>query len=127
MLMDVIAKLPVPSIMIIIVMLLVYLVLGCVMDPIPLLLLTVPVFAPLATALGYDPIWLGVIVILTSNVGFITPPYAGSIFMLRGAFPDIPIGVMYRGVIPFVLVSVVVIAIVVAFPPLATWIPYLRK
>jgi tripartite ATP-independent transporter DctM subunit len=127
MLMDVIARLPVPSIVIIIVMLLVYLVLGCVMDPIPLLLLTVPIFAPMAKALGYDPIWLGVLVILTSNVGFITPPYAGSIFMLRGAFPDIPIGIMYRGVLPFVLASAVVIAIIVAFPSLATWIPYLRR
>jgi tripartite ATP-independent transporter DctM subunit len=126
-LMDFVSGLPVPSIMVIITMLVFYLILGCVMDPIPLLLLTVPIFAPMATALGYDPIWLGVLVILTCNVGFITPPYAGAIFILKGAFPEIPIGTLYRGVIPFVLASVVVIAIVVAFPSLATWIPYLMK
>jgi len=122
-----ITALDIPSIVIIIIMLLVYLVLGCVMDGIPVLLLTAPVFASMCNAMGYDPIWVGVIIILTSNIGFITPPYAGSIFMLKATFPDIPLTTMYRGVIPFVIVSIVVVGIVVAFPSLATWLPYLIK
>ncbi len=127
MIVNLISGLNVPPLLVILAMLVTYLVLGCLIHAIPILLLTIPVFAPIAKNLGLDPIWVGVLIILMSDLGFITPPFASSIFLLRGLFPQIPIQTMYRGVIPFAVATLVVVGIVVAFPSLATWMPSLMK
>jgi C4-dicarboxylate transporter DctM subunit len=100
-----------------------YLFFGFIMDSGVALILTLPILAPIAAAVGIDLIWLGVVVILVCNLGMITPPYAIIVFMLRGLAPDIPLSTMYRGVMPFVLSSVVVAILILFFPVLSTWLP----
>jgi len=105
------------------VIMLMFLILGCVMDAPVLLLLTVPILTPVAVALNFDLIWFGILIVLMVNLGMITPPYAMIIFLLRGLAPDIPIGAMYRGILPFVLITLAVAILILFFPALATWLP----
>lgn len=99
-------------------------ILGCVMPAIPMIIITVPIFFPTVMTLGYDPIWFGVIMVLMLNIASITPPYGINIFALKGVAKDVSIGTMFRGVIPFVLCGLLCVAIIIAFPQIATWLPY---
>jgi C4-dicarboxylate transporter, DctM subunit len=91
------------------------------------MLVIVPIFLPLTTAMGYNPIWVGVLVVAITNLGFITPPYAMGIFALKAIVKDVPIATIYTGVIPFVIDSLVVITLLVVFVPLSTWLPSLMR
>jgi tripartite ATP-independent transporter DctM subunit len=123
MLVEFVEGLPVSPLMVMAVIMLLFLLLGCVMDAPVLLLLTVPILAPVAVALHFDLIWFGVLLVLMTNLGMITPPYAMIIFLLRGLAPDIPIGTMYRGILPFVLSTLAVAILILFFPALTTWLP----
>ena len=101
--------------------------LGFVIDAGPLLLVGVPIAYPITTALGADPIWFAVCVILATTLGTITPPVALNIFALKGVAKDIPIGVMYKGILPFVAVSLAVLTLIFFVPYLSTWLPNLLK
>ncbi len=105
----------------------VYFVLGCFISIIPLVLITVPIFAPIAANLGWDPIWFGVVIVMMTQMAGITPPYGINLFALKGVAKDISIGTMYRGIVPFILVMAVVIAIIVAFPQVSIFLPNLIK
>ncbi len=100
----------------------IYLALGAVMDEISMLLLTVPIFFPLITALGVDPIWFGVMIVVTVQLGMITPPVGINVFVIAGMAPDVPIQTIFRGVLPFVLALFCLTAILFAFPSLPTLI-----
>jgi C4-dicarboxylate transporter, DctM subunit len=100
-----------------------YLVLGCFLESITMLLITVPVFLPLVTSLGYDPIWFGVFLVVLIEVGLITPPVGMNLFVLQSQLPDTRLGVVYRGVAPFLLANALVIALLLALPGLALWLP----
>jgi len=113
--------------LIIIIFMIILFILGCIMSATSIMLVIVPIFLPLTTAMGYNPIWVGVLVVAITNLGFITPPYAMGIFALKAIVKDVPIATIYTGVIPFVLDSIVVIALLVAFVPLSTWLPSLMK
>ncbi|MEM7500025.1 MAG: TRAP transporter large permease [Pseudomonadota bacterium] len=102
-----------------------YLVLGCLMDSLAMILLTVPIFAPLAAAAGFDPIWFGILAVTAVEVGLITPPVGLNLFVVRAAAEDLPLGTIWRGVLPFVLADVVRLALLVALPGLALWLPSL--
>ena len=102
---------------------LLFLVLGCIIDAPVLLILTVPILAPVAATLNLDLIWFGVLIVLMANLGMIKPPYAMIIFMLRGLAPDISTGTMYRGILPFVLSTLAVAIFILFFPILAIWLP----
>jgi tripartite ATP-independent transporter DctM subunit len=102
-----------------------YLVLGCFLDSLGMILITVPVFLPLILGLGYDPIWFGVLVVVVVELGLITPPVGMNLFVIRSQQPDLPIGALYRGVLPFLSAGVVLIGLLIAFPELALWLPRL--
>ncbi|MEL7347688.1 MAG: TRAP transporter large permease [Pseudomonadota bacterium] len=100
-----------------------YLVLGCVMESLAMILLTVPIFAPLAVAAGFDPVWFGILAVTAVEVGLITPPVGMNLFVVRAAAPDIGLGTIWRGVAPFVLADVARLALLIALPGLALWLP----
>jgi tripartite ATP-independent transporter DctM subunit len=100
-----------------------YVLLGCFLESITMLLITVPVFLPLIVSLGYDPIWFGVFLVVLIEVGLITPPVGMNLFVLQLQLPDTRLGVVYRGVLPFLFANAVLIALLLALPALALWLP----
>ena len=99
-----------------------YLVLGCVMDQIAILILTVPVVLPVVTALGFDPVWFGVIVIVTAEVGLVTPPVGLNVFVV-GRYTGRPLVEIFQGVMPHVVAHLLLIVALVAFPSIILWLP----
>lgn len=109
--------------MVVVLLVAVYLVLGMVMDSYAMMVITVPIFLPLVTLYGFDPIWWGVLTVICIEMGMITPPFGMNIFMLRAISPRISLGTIYRGVLPFVAVDLIKVAILILFPALALWLP----
>lgn len=101
----------------------IYVVLGCAMETLSMILLTVPIFFPVIVALGFDPIWFGVLIVCVVEIGLITPPVGMNVFVLRSVLPEVPTNAMWRGVMPFVAADVVRIAILIAFPVITLWLP----
>lgn len=118
-----------PPLAILGIMIFIWFVLGCVIDSISIILLTVPVFAPIAAALGYDPLAFALIGIIAIETGLLTPPFGILVFTVKAALPDekISVGEIFRGAIPFWICLLVVIGLLIAFPQLATWLPNLGK
>ena len=100
-----------------------YLVLGCFIDSLGMILITVPVFLPMVLGLGYDPIWFGVLVVVVVELGLITPPVGMNLFVIRAQQPDLSIATLYRGVLPFLFAGAALIGLLLAFPALALWLP----
>jgi C4-dicarboxylate transporter, DctM subunit len=109
------------------IMVLIWFVLGCLIDSISIILLTVPVFAPIAVALGYDPIAFAILGILAIETGLLTPPFGMLVFTVKAALPQegVTTGEIFAGSIPYWICLLVVIIIIAAYPPLATWLPNL--
>ena len=103
--------------------LLVYLVLGCFLEGFAMLVLTLPIFFPVILELGIDPIWFGVLVVLTLEMGLISPPVGLNVFIVKSVAPQVELGQIFRGVLPFWLAMVVTLAILVAFPQIALILP----
>ena len=103
--------------------LLIYLVMGCFLDALAMILLTVPIFFPIITNLGFDPIWFGIIVVMVVELGLITPPIGMNVFVIKGMAPDIRLSSIYKGVIPFVIAQLVLIVLVFFIPDIALWLP----
>lgn len=103
----------------------IYVVLGAAMEELSMILLTVPVFFPLVTALGFDPIWFGVIIVVVVMIGLISPPVGMNIFVVRMLMPGVTLGTVFRGVMPFVVAECVLLAILVAFPDISLLLPRL--
>jgi C4-dicarboxylate transporter DctM subunit len=99
-----------------------YIVLGCLMDQIAILILTVPVVLPLIKALGFDPVWFGVIIIVTAEVGLVTPPVGLNVFVVS-RYTGRPLKEVFAGVWPHVIAHLMLIAVFVAFPGFITWLP----
>ena len=108
---------------ILIVILLIYLVLGCALDSLAMILLTIPIFFPVVQNLGFDPVWFGVIIVMVVELGLISPPIGMNVFIIKGMAPGVPLGAIYVGVLPFVVAEILLIAILVALPELALWLP----
>lgn len=103
---------------------LIWIVLGCVVDWIGILLLTAPVFVPVAIQLGFDPIWLGVLFCMNMQISYISPPFGPAAFYLKGAAPaGITIGDIFRSVWPFLGLQLIALGLVMAFPSIALWLP----
>jgi TRAP-type mannitol/chloroaromatic compound transport system permease large subunit len=101
-------------------------VLGFILDTFEIIFVIIPVTAPILLMMDFDPVWLGVIVAVNLQTSFLTPPFGFSLFYLRSVAPDsVSTGQIYRGVIPFVVLQMVVIGLLIAFPELATWLPEL--
>jgi len=100
-----------------------YIVMGCFLEGIGMVLITVPVFLPLITKFGYDPIWFSIIVVIVVEVGLIHPPVGMNLFVIQAQAPDIRITRIYRGIVPFLLAPLVLIVLLFLFPQLALWLP----
>jgi tripartite ATP-independent transporter DctM subunit len=122
-----VVSLDVPPIMIIICILLFYVVLGMFMDAIGMLLLTLPVIYPAVVALGYDPIWFGIIVVKMAEICLITPPIGLNCFVVNGVRPDIPLTTVFRGIFPFFVADVATVGLFLAFPQIILWVPQLMR
>ncbi len=119
--------LPVSPIVVILIMMLILLVLGMLMDWIGICLLTMPVFVPIIKALGYDPIWFGVLFCMNMQVSYLTPPFGPAAFYLKGvAPPDISLGEIFSSMWPFIGLQLLALAAVVAFPQMVLWLPGLK-
>ena len=104
-------------------MIVIYVLLGTILDSISMILLTIPVFFPLVQFYGLDPIWFGILVVVVTEISLITPPIGMNIFILSSMVPRVSITTIYRGVIPFVIADVVRLALILAFPAIALFLP----
>jgi len=107
--------------------LLVYAFLGCVMNIVPAMIITLPTLFPTIIGLGFDPIWFGVIMVVMIEMGMITPPIGMNVFVIRGVAQDVPIETIFRGIFPFVLAMVLGIVILTLFPQIALFLPSMMK
>ena len=108
--------------MVIIAINVILLILGCIIDPLTITLLTIPIFFPLIIRLGFDPIWFGVVFVVNTQIGLITPPMGIDLFAVKTIF-NIPTGDILRGTAPFLFFLLVFLAIIIAFPTLSLWLP----
>ena len=92
-------------------------------DQIALMLIVVPVYAPLVTQLGFDPIWFWMMFLVTILFGGITPPFGYTMFVFKAAAPDVPMGEIYRAVVPILTVALLAIIVMTFFPAIVTWLP----
>jgi C4-dicarboxylate transporter, DctM subunit len=104
-------------------MIAVYLVLGCMLESLSMVLLTVPVFFPIVTALGYDPVWFGIVVVVVTEISLITPPVGFNVFMLNSMMPDVPVGTIFRGLVPFLVADVARLVLFIGVPAIVLWLP----
>jgi len=102
---------------------LMYLVLGCLMDALAMIILTVPIIFPVITQLGFDPIWFGVIIVMTVELGLIHPPVGMNIFVIKSVIEDAKISTIFYGVMPFIITDILRLVILIAFPIIALWLP----
>jgi len=100
-----------------------YVVLGMFLESVSMVLITVPVLLPLVQALGFDAVWFGIFVTVLAEVGLVTPPVGLNVFVIRSQIPEIPLGAVFRGVVPFLAADAALIALLVAAPSIALWLP----
>ena len=113
-----------PPLGIIAVLLVIYILLGAVMDPFPVMVITVPIVTPLITSMGYDLVWWGIIMVCVVETGMITPPFGINVFIIKGiSGGDVPMWTVFRGVMPFIAADLVKLALLVLFPVLVLWLP----
>jgi tripartite ATP-independent transporter DctM subunit len=105
------------------IILLMYLVMGAFLDALAMILLTVPIFFPIVTGLGFDPVWFGIIVVMVVELGLITPPIGMNVFVIKGMAPHVSLSSIYAGVMPFVLAQILLIIAVFLIPDIALWLP----
>jgi C4-dicarboxylate transporter DctM subunit len=101
----------------------IYVVLGTAMEELSMVLLTVPIFFPLVTQLGFDPVWFGILIVVIVEIGLISPPVGMNLFVLSSLLPEVPTPTLFRGVIPFVIADIVRLCILIAFPAISLWLP----
>jgi C4-dicarboxylate transporter, DctM subunit len=100
-----------------------YLVLGCLMDAMAMIILTVPIIFPVVIALGFDPIWFGIIIVMTVELGLIHPPVGMNVFVIKSVVKDVSFTTIFKGVLPFVVTDIIRLIILIAFPVIALWLP----
>jgi C4-dicarboxylate transporter DctM subunit len=105
----------------------IYVVLGTAMEELSMILLTVPVFFPLVVHLGFDPVWFGIIIVVVVQIGLISPPVGMNMFVVKNMLPNVSTSTIFRGVTPFVFATIVLLAILVAFPSISLVLPRLMK
>lgn len=98
---------------------------GCFLDSIGMILMTVPVFLPVVVSLGYDPVWFGILQVVLIEIGLLTPPVGMNCFVLRAQAPDIPVATIFRGVLPFIGANMALVALLILYPDLALYLPRL--
>jgi TRAP-type C4-dicarboxylate transport system permease large subunit len=122
-----VAGLPIPAAAIIGIIVLMYLIGGCFMDALALITLTVPIIFPVVIMLGYDPIWFGVIIVLVTEMGVITPPVGINVYVIKGIAADVPLETIFKGIFPFLGAQIATITLLIIFPQIATFLPGLTS
>lgn len=120
-------SLPLSSYSILALMLFIYLPLGCFMDCVGMVLVTLPVFLPVMKALGFDPIWIGVLIVRVMEIALITPPLGLNVFVIRGIAKEVPLGEIFLGIMPFFFADILSLVILVAFPQISLFLPRLMN
>ena len=118
--------LPVNRYVVLILILVVVLLLGCIMDSMAIVLLTVPVFYPMILNLGFDPIWFGIIVVRVTEMGLITPPVGLNVYVIQGITGE-KMGTIFKGVAPFILADICEIILLIAIPQITLFLPSLMS
>lgn len=124
---DFIGGLALPKYVILGAILFLYVILGCVLDGIAMIVLTIPILFPVVESLGFDVIWFGVLMVIVLEMGLITPPVGLNVFVIKGVAPDVPLAKIFRGVLPFLGASVLAIIVIMIFPQIALFIPTQMK
>jgi len=120
---DWITHLGLSPVMIVAAMMLIYVILGTVMEELTMVLLTIPLFFPIVVSLGFDPVWFGVLIVMVIQIGLISPPVGMNLFVLNTLLPRVGLGSIFRGVAPFVLVQIITLGLLLAFPRISLWLP----
>jgi TRAP-type C4-dicarboxylate transport system permease large subunit len=120
-----VAELNMPAFAIVLMIMLVYLVGGCFIDALALIMLTIPIFYPIIINLGYDPIWFGIIIVLVTQMGVITPPVGINVYVVAGIAKDIRLETIFKGVLPFLIALIIGTIILIAVPQITLWLPRL--
>jgi len=121
-----ITNLTIPAVVILIGMLVVVLIMGCFMETVAIMMITIPIYMPVVNALGFNKIWFGVMMLIALETGLITPPFGVTLFVMKGvAPPDVTMGDIWRAVTPYVIVDILCIVLVLAMPSIATIVPSL--
>jgi C4-dicarboxylate transporter DctM subunit len=102
------------------------LILGCFIDSVTIMMLTVPIFIPVITEFGFSPVWFGILYVVNVQIGLITPPMGLELFVVRSTF-DIPVDKVIKATIPYMVVLFVFLAIIIAFPQISLWLPSMMK
>ncbi len=118
-----VAGLPVPPVAIMALIIVTYLFLGCLMDSLAMIMLTIPVFYPVVTTLGYDPIWFGVIIVMVGGMGVITPPVGINAYVVAGIARDVPLHIIFKGSAYLMSAMIILTALLIIFPQIALWLP----
>lgn len=124
---DYVSSLPLPPHAIIGVIIFVYLIGGCFMDALAMIMLTIPIFFPVVQTLGFDPIWFGVVIVLITEMGVITPPVGINVYVVYGVARDVPLEKIFRGVFPMLISLIVCNLLLILFPQIALWLPSLMR
>ena len=122
---DWIGQLPIHPMAVMAVLIFIYFIGGFFMDSMALVVVTIPIFFPIVMKLGFDPIWFGVIIVLVAEMGVITPPVGVNVFVIKGIAPDVPLFVIFRGILPFLAALIIVTIIILFVPQIATFLPSL--
>jgi C4-dicarboxylate transporter DctM subunit len=120
---DMVQQFAIHPTMVIVAICAIYVLLGCVLESMSMVLLTVPVFYPLVQGLGFDLIWFGIIVVVVTEISFITPPVGLNVMVLKSLLPDVPMRTLFAGVMPFVVADIVRLGVLIAFPAIALTLP----
>jgi len=122
---DYISNLAVSPYVIITILVIIFLILGCIMDILSVVVIVVPIVFPIVTAIGFDPIWFGVLICWLFEIGALTPPVGINVFVLKNVAPDVALGDIFAGVAPFYIADILAIILLVAFPQISTYLPKL--
>jgi tripartite ATP-independent transporter DctM subunit len=122
-----VSGLDLPPYAIITLIILVFLVGGCFIDALALIMLTIPIFYPVVTALNYDPVWFGVVIVLVTQIGVITPPVGINVYVVQSVVPEIPLGTIFKGSLPYLAALAVAVALIIIFPGLTLFLPSMMR
>ncbi len=124
---DYVGTLPVPPMVILLVIFLTYLVLGCFLDALAMVILTLPIFFPLILNLGFNPIWFGIIIVRVMEIALITPPVGLNVFVIAGVAKDVPMSTIFKGIVPFLIADLCHVMLLLFVPQVALFLPNLAR
>jgi tripartite ATP-independent transporter DctM subunit len=120
-----IVSLNLPPVGVFLIIVAIYVIGGCFIDALPLILLTIPLFYPIVVDVGYNPIWFGVVIVLLVGIGLLTPPVGVNVYVVKGIVPEVPLQTIFKGTYLFILALIFEIFLLLVFPEIAVWLPSL--